>query len=431
MWYLHEYRALAARAKTDPSASQAFEDAHLSLDFDPAQARAILREHPRLTRGVIGSGRDEGVMFVLPTAGFRVGLKPLVGHLARLPIKEGGMHASALLNKYLEAGARAKLPGHEITLLHGLDLDRQFVVGPGAYLAPYRDAQMTFNLPGNPEEWLTRNTQRLSGSTAAESTGVLVRDLTWGPGVETATDGPGDSSWVACLKVCYRFPGDYEVDLDRFWVDRYVLVALFSIALRTPVVSNSAFVHAAEWIEKIDPNFAAGRFHGSAYLSDVWPRPRQFSQTGAEAFGRLASDWYSYRERDRISLAIRRVAASFARGGGLFGTEDRIVDVAIELEVMYGSFDHSVTRELEERAGALLGAGRDDGGRVSDTVKRFYKTRSDLVHGRKRIEGNPTAYERALEDGRDVACRTLADLFANGPISGWCKLVVPKRTPPA
>ena len=57
-----QYRDLAARAKYDPTAAKIFEESHLWLKSDPAEARAILREHPLLRPGLIGLGKREGVV---------------------------------------------------------------------------------------------------------------------------------------------------------------------------------------------------------------------------------------------------------------------------------------------------------------------------------------------------------------------------------
>ena len=136
----------------------------------------------------------------------------------------------------------------------------------------------------------------------------------------------------------YRFPGDYEIDLtDQLLDDSKVLVDLLSIATRTPLISPTSFVRVAKWIEELDPSFACSFRNSSASLSDASPKEHPFSQQDAAAFASLASRWCTYRgQRDVIDLAIRRLAASFARVGGPFSAEDRILDVSIALEIMYG-----------------------------------------------------------------------------------------------
>lgn len=383
-----QYQALAARAKHDPAAAQHLAQSHLWLTSDPVKARAILREHPLLRPGLIGSSKREGIGFILPTRDwFYIELKSLIAHLAKRAMQESGEQAAQLLHRYLTAGAAVKLPAHEITILHGLTLERRCDLGSEAYLAPYADVKAAHGLPELPAN--TRS-----------NPAALVRGLRWGPGVAPPPD-EGDS-----LKVQYRFPGDCESPSN-------VLVDLLSISTRSPLLAHARFFRVARWIEALDPNFAADFRHSSAYLPNATPKERPFSQSDAAAFAALASRWRAYRgRRDVIDLAIRRLAASFARVGGPFSAEDCILDVSIALEIMYGPIKQKLALELAARAEHLLGQGMDQ-------VKSFYEVRSAIVHGKKKIKGGRAAIDKALEDGRDLACLTLSALLSRGPIRNW------------
>ena len=408
-----QYRDLAGRAKHDPDAAQLFAKSHLWLKSDPIAARAILREHPLLRPGLIGAGKRTGVGFILPTHDwFHVELKSLIAHLAKRTMKDSGEQAAHLLHRYLTAGAEANLPAYEITLLHGLKLDRRFDLGRDAYLAPYADAKATYDLPDAPEN------QNPSRSNHPVRPTALVRSLRWGPGVAPSPD----DAEARAPKVKYRFPGDYEVDLtDRLLDDSKVLVDLLSIATRSPLVSHTSFVRVAKWVEELDPNFACSFRNSSTNLSAAAPKEHPFSQQDAAAFAALASRWCTYcGRRDVIDLAIRRLAASFARGGP-FSAEDRILDVSIALEIMYGPIKHKLTYQLATRAKRLLGQGTDQRGWISARVKSFYEVRSAIVHGQKKIKGGQRTIDKALEDGRDLACLTLAELLSQGPIRDWDK----------
>lgn len=419
-----QYRDLATRAKHDPAAAQLFAESHLWLKADPVEARAILREHPLLRPGLIGSGKREGIGFILSTRDwFHVDLKSLVAHLAKRAMQDNGEQAAQLLHRYLTAGAEANLPAYEITLIHGLKLDRRFELGSDAYLAPYEDAKATYGLPDEPEKWLDAS-QNPNRSHRPVSTAVLVRGLRWGPGVAPPPDDGNFSnkSRRACApKVKYCFPGDYEIDLaDRFPDDSKVLVDLLSITTRRPLISPTSFVRVAQWIEELDPSFACSFRTSSAYLPDAAPKDHPFSQQDAATFAALASRWCTYRgQRDVIDLAIRRLAASFARVGGPFSTEDRILDVSIALEIMYGPIKQKLAQQLAARAKRLLGQDPDKRAWISNTVKSFYVVRSAIVHGKKKTKGGRDAIDKALEDGRALACLTLAELLSQGPVRDW------------
>ena len=176
-----QYRDLAVRAKHDPAAAKSFAESHLWLKSDPTEARAILREHPLLRPGLIGSGKREGVGFILSTHDwFHVDLKSLISHLAKRAMKDSGEQAAKLLHRYLMAGEDASLPAYEITLLHGLKLDRRFDLGSEAYLAPYEDAKAMYGLPDEPEKWLNDADHNPSRSNRPVSLTALVRGLRWG-----------------------------------------------------------------------------------------------------------------------------------------------------------------------------------------------------------------------------------------------------------
>ena len=218
-------------------------------------------------------------------------------------------------------------------------------------------------------------------------------------------------------------PGDYEIDLaDRFADDSKVLVDLLSITTRIPLTSHTSFVRVAQWVEELDPSFAFGFRNSSAYLSDISPKEHQLCQHDAAAFASLASRWCTYRgQRDVIDLAIRRLAASFARVGSPLAPRTASSDVSIALEIMYGPIRHKLTYQLASRAKRLLGQGTDQRGWISARVKSFYEVRSAIVHGEK-IKGGQRAIDKALEDGRDLACLTLAELLSQGPVRDWDKL---------
>ena len=120
-----------------------------------------------------------------------------------------------------------------------------------------------------------------------------------------------------------------------------------------------------------------------------------------------------------MNLAIRRLAASFSRPGGRFGLEDRILDVAIALEVLYGG---KTGRKLAPRAAGLLGASTAEQKRIYEGAKRFYTVRSSIVHWKK-----PTlkhdVLEAELKAGSDLACRTLASLVKRNDPVRWADVL--------
>ena len=396
------YRSLAARAKHDPTALRQFNKSILWVKTDPAEARAILREHPLIEPGLVSSGKDEGVGFRILNSYHRSDLAWLVKCLAKLSVKEGGEEAARRLHRYLTAAANASVPAHEITVFHGLVVAGRFDLGRSAYLAPYKHARVEFDLPDEPEP---------SPETSYPNAAVLVRGLRYGPGVAP----PDESLDLPQVQVSYDFPIEYQIDLERWFYDSKQLVDLLSIAARVPLLSRTRYTRLAKWIEEIDPNFAFGAFNSGGNVSDMWPKGRELSEDDVDAFLALSRGWHSYPGKsDAMNLAIRRLAASFSRPGGRFGEEDRILDVAIALEVLYGG----TGRKLSPRAAGLLGTSAAEQQRTFDQARHFYRVRSRIVHS-KEPTTTPDSLYKELEAGRDLACRTLANLLNRNASVRW------------
>ena len=401
------YRDLAARAKYDPEASRQFNESNLWIDTGSAEARAILREHPLMKPGLTGSGKDERIRFSIFNSIHHPDLTWFVSCLAKLSVKEGGKEAARHLHCFLSAGANASVPAHEITVFHGLVVKGRIDLGSGAYLAPYEHTKVEFDLPEEPEPW---------PESSHPNAAVIVRSLCYGPCVALSDD----YSEVSRMQVAYRFPTDYQIDPESWFDDYKLLVDLLSIAARVPLLSRTRYVRLAKWIEEIDPNFAFGTRNSGGFVSDVWPKGRDLSKGDVDAFVALSRGWGAYAGKsDAMNLAIRRLAASFSRPGGRFGEEDRILDVAIALEVFYGG---KTGNKLAQRAAGLIGESVAEQKRIYDQAKHFYKVRSNIVHSKKSTPARDLLYKE-LEDGRDLACCTLASLLKHDTPVQWADVM--------
>ena len=402
------YRHLAERAKHDRTAWKQFNKSHLEVRTDPAEARAILREHALMKPWLVGSGKDEAVVGWILNSGYRAELAGLVNCLAKLSVKEGGEEAARQLHEFLTASANARIPADEIIVVHGVMVAGRVNLASGAYLAPYEDAKMEFDLPDEPEPFQEKPTPNAA---------VLVRSLEFGPGIGPAEEKRG----LPDTQVRYRFPTDYRIDLERWFEDGKFLVDVLSIAVQAPLLSHTRYVRLPKWIQEIERNFAHGIQDSGGFVSDAWPsgKGRELSKTGAEAFVALAHDWYTEPEKPRAwALAMRRLAGSLSRLGGRFGEEDRILDIAITLEICYGG---KTGHELAKRAARLLGAGATEQIRTYDQARQFYRVRSRIVHTEEPVPARGSLY-RELEAGQDLACRSLRSLLKCDMPVNWAQV---------
>ena len=329
-----------------------------------------------------------------------------MARLAKLSIKDGGKEAALCLHRYLTVGVNGTVPAHEITVVHGLVVKTRFNLDAGAYLAPYADASAEFGLPDEPEPL---------SKTSFLDAAVLVRSLEYGPGVAPLDDDYG----LPVVQISYRFPADHRIDLVS-WFDDKLLVDLLSIATRFPMLSRTRYVRVARWVEDIDPNFAYGHQQSAGNVSDVWAASHDLSKGDVDAFLKLARGWHAYADRpDAMNLAIRRLAGSFSRPGGRFGQEDRILDVAIALEVLYGG---KTGHDLAQRAAALLGVNAAEQKRAYDEANSFYDVRSKIVHWKKSSPSREVLV-RELEAGRVLASRTLESLLNRDALLRWAEVM--------
>ena len=422
-----QYRQLAARARHDQQASELFDRSFLWLDSVPPDVIAILREHPLLYRLWSGSGSHDGFHWQGLLSGGHVDLKFLVSNLAKSSVKLSGKRVATMLHRFLIAGEHTRLHAHEITLLHGLIVDGRIDLAPGAYLASYETVKSRFGLPDEPESWLGRSGLQPGSWNRSRSQSVFVRSVSWGPGVSPCDCPTGNDQ---SKNIRYSFPDRYTVNsLERFFGDRSMLIQLLSVATQSKLVFHTVFHALPPWMRDLDPNFRLQNPGGRASPFDVWPEDFPLSEESVVSFVESARGWLSYpsKKRHAIELATRRIVASFGPATGMFGLEDRILDVAIALEIMYGPFDAGeITHKLRTRAAWLLGISPDDRRNIVEQIKTFYAARSAIVHSSANTDREKL--ERALPLGRDLARRTLTLLLTRGPVPNWDELVIGGNT---
>ena len=383
-----EYRALAVRAKDDPDAEVAFEESHLWFDDDPAEVKAVLREHPVIRQALGHSDQNQSIQFVSPYRLCAVKLKTLVLSLTKLAIKTDGRNASQVLHRFLDLGKARKLGAYEVTLFYGLMMDRRYDIGDGAFLAPYEDAKAVCGeYPFSSIRHLPAGSQQSYPLDEAPARiGALVRELTWGPAIASTEaqlertltthfrfsvdDEPIESSYTDPLST-FHFPRDHETVRD-----------FLCIATGKHQIARGQYVRVDSWMEDLDPNIKFGWTSGSGWVNDWW-RENHLAEDSAESFVNMIQAWRTYRgDRHQLGLAIRRLAALPSRIGRL-GTEDRILDTAIALEIMYGVDRPRITKKLKTRAGYFLGNDAHERMEISGKVNDFYEARSAIVHGPK------------------------------------------------
>ena len=389
-----EYRSLARQANQDVNANLFFEEYLPKLDSYPAAAIAILQEHPVLRReSTVAAGKPAVMMLMPPGAASRVELDRLSLYLTKTAVRRGGRYAAGILDEYLNLSEAKTLPAQEITLFRGLQVDRRFEIGEGAFIGPYGqlvDRGLLRERRAAPDESPPDYRQM-------EVAGV-VRGLTWGPGIRPPMtsrtpvgEGVPDVSFP-CL-------GDQE--------GLGVIVDLLSVLTRSELDILSIQYRGTDFMGEIDPSFKTGITTALVEKS----RLRPFMRTGqrledehVDVLRKSIRDWT--RGDGLVDRALRRLTSSVARTGR-FRFEDSILDLSIALEMMY-SIDNEMTYKLGTRAGYFLGNDALERNRIFDIVRKLYGKRSDIVHGRQTVRAE---LEQISSDGLELARNTLLKLL--------------------
>ena len=132
-------------------------------------------------------------------------------------------------------------------------------------------------------------------------------------------------------------------------------------------------------------------------------------------------------DQARYELVVSRLSRSLLRTGKL-GAEDKILDVAIALELMYKLDRQEHRYKLGTRASCFLEESCQKRVETFGKVTKFHDVRSAVVHDDKKKIENPDAYYQDLneqfDEGFDLARRTLFKLLREGRSLDWNELVL-------
>ena len=377
-------------------------DVPSSLAEERIAATAIVPEHPVIESALTQSRGGNAISLVNPRGSSTVELRTLVARLAEAAVQTSGKEVAAELHRVLALGEGRQLIAHEITVFDWLELQEKVVVGEGAFLAPYRDVRATYG----PHAHDARRDPGMATSLVAPRSGIpdaacaLVRELRWGPAV-----APADERREV-VEPEFQCAEDYDLVGD-----------FLSIAMEAPCNPRRQYTSVDPWFEAFNPNLRLMTSFGFIGTPEQW---WQFplSEEGRGLFLEMLSGWRAYdgKGRERLRLAVRRLAASHSREGRLH-VEDRILDSAIALETMYDLSGPELTYKLRTRAAHFLGLdaqGRKD---LFRRIGKFYRARSTIVHG-------PSARQTLdLRDagatGFEIGRSTLLRLLRDGGAPDW------------
>ena len=408
-----EYRTLLKKLLSDDSVPSAIDRARTKIDADPEEAIDLLKTHPSIGAIVSGKGSNAAVFAIMPGTGFKLELEDLAKHASVLAISQDEQTAAAVIDEFLSESIKGRLPGFEVAVIQGVSTSGIIDLGPGTRLTSYVEAIKLGLVPHNETEPFRDGPdfQEIEAS-------VLFREFTWSPGLIAPKD----------FKHPLNPDGKIQVVEPTFIWDKgpllWALLDILSMVSEQGIDLLSISTSAPQ-IAKIHPSFRPG---GSRYWNHETRNVKQLREEHVESARNLYALWSEFHKDDywRIQLALARLVSAVRRGRDRFWLEDRIFDVAVSLEVMFGLGGGELTYKLATRCAWLLG--KDDAGRAEtfDAVSGFYKTRSRIIHGSgsSKMQSREHQHEvkRAARQGFEIAQKVFIALLNRGIFPDWKKL---------
>ena len=406
-----QYRALANLAKIDEKARAYFDNLLPKLNEDPSELIDLLCRHPGIRPNVGDSGNDLATFVVMPSYGSRLQLGILARYLAKSAVQQGCPKAVRHLEHFLGLSAQGRVPGFEITVFRGLTMSGDVEIAPGLDLIDYQLAAergLVKNEPPDPTNTMP--------DYADMGVLVLARQMTWGPCL------------VPPLTSRDKFP---RVQPEFRWLpscDTSIVFDLLSVCTSHQVQILSILHCAPEFVD-VSRGFAPGSGYGYIH-SDHWSK-KDLSKEHVRHLQGLLRSWSQFNvdNRDILELAVNRLSSSIQRNRGRFREQDRILDAAIALEIMYALKPPEITNKLANRASHLLSSEIEKRIEIYDQVHGFYAARSQIAHGddRKRKakrKKNLINFKDTADVGFSLACKTLQALLDNGDFPNWKRLIL-------
>ena len=400
-----EYRALGKQANSDAYARAVFDQYFPELNADLSDLANLLSGHPIIRDNSTGTGSDTATFVMMPSHGFRLELGMLARHLTRSAVRRGCREVATCIERFLAVSATNQVPGYEVWVFRGLTMPGEFEIFPGLEVISYAraiDRGLVRSDPGYPEYPPTDYV----GMGAL----VLAREMTWGPCIvppktSKGIDSPAPKPRFRCLPEC----------------SSAVIFDLLANIASHRIQPLSVLCCAPEFVD-VNPNFGPGSlqiFSGN----DSWSKEELTPEHISELQEQLqAWSGFDSGRRDDLEFAISCLASSIQRDRGRFWTEDRILDAAIALEVLYGG--PSALRAT--RAGRFLADETDERIKVSSQMRKFLKARNSIVHADRgnKIRSDRQALKDAADSGFELAYGTVKNLLVRGEFPNWDELVM-------
>ena len=357
----------------------------------------VLLEHPVLDKAVYRD--DEGSL----AAGLNLGVSRTAGHQFIFVLRGLVDHAvehtpeatGDAFARMIRKGEDNELCCYQILLVHGLHAGRRYDFPDNLSVIPLDEARRYLR---------DRDIRSMLGAADPEISrrpvAAVVFERKWGPVFVPAGFDMDALDWPE------RFP--------TFRDDGHLLVDVLSVVHRQPATPSRTQTTVVE--RQLRALVGMDGSYPSRFTRDLLgANTMKIQPVTTPAFSE--QEWpecervlVACRSDAQLRLALSRLASSLRREGA-HGAFDRVVDVAIALEVMYRlDVSRGKGDQLSRQSRELIGKDRADRNWIRKTAQSMWAARTAVVH-----EGTlPEDAEQVCEDGFELARRTLLHVVSTG-----------------
>lgn len=355
-----------------------------------------LVEHPKLKDAVYPA--EDGQLAL----GLNLGVSRNSGHqlifmllgLIDHAVEYGPQATAETLAQVIQKGENRELSRYSILLFRGLHVERRHDFPGGLSVISFEEAGRYL-----PDDIIRQMLEVGDFEIGRGPIGAVVFEANWGPLVIPAGCDMSGMEWP-------------ESHLN-FREDAILLLGALAVTHRLPVRSSRTHTIAVErQIERLvgQTRRPSRFFRNIAGANTLKLDPCTTPAVLEDKLSECEQLVLGCGDNVRLRVALSRLASSLARTGVQMAF-DRVLDVAIALEVMYRlDASRGKGNQLSRRARCLIGGGREDLNWIRKTAGELYAARTKAIHDGELPHNADQIYWDAFELGR----RTLLHLAGSG-----------------
>lgn len=360
----------------------------------------VLLEHPSLKAAVYQAEGEQTALGL--RLGLNLGVSQSPGHqvifllmgLIDYAVEHSPTATADALAQIIQRGEDKDLSCYWILCFRGLCPENRHEFQNGLSIIPFEDVRRYM-----PDDRVRVMLEASDSDINREPIGAVIYEAKWGPLFVPAGYDMAGMDWP-------ESPGTFGENA-RLLLD--VLAVVHRQPVRSPRALTTVVEHQIEHLVGHRPRFSQV-FRDIIGVNTTRIDPVATPTVSDGKLEECERLFLRCKHDVQLRLALSRLASSLSRTGEL-GAFDKVLDVAISLEVMY-QLDASRGRgsQLSRRARNFIGRDREDLNWIRRTAESIYAARNGVIH-----DGTlPQDADQISDDAFELGRRTLLHLAVSG-----------------